>query len=391
MKTRGDRPFRLSHPELGDLGIDSFQMMRISKPPDALKVYDVNERAFEQKGETPHTCVVAARAGSMLCLKGGSTNDVAAAKALLFDPDGRTYSFITVVDPNYWDSGFGTQLAEQSMLIAKERSGEFFARVDPKNGPQLNSYINKMGMTAVRLLKDYYLGFETESPLRGGELQGPDMLVVYKKIGSKPSTLADEPQLSVGDHDRREMSRLFGNGYEAFRLDRAGKRNNLVFRMRHTELPEDFLKNIDDRIGLGPGLSAVKEPMDYRAALKLEAETLNPPSTVFFLKAMDLVGGLFAVKSGDEMRGFSGVLLDKEGGLYMHGPFVADDDEQTFKTLMSQVERSRQGTGSIWTIVPDNAKNLLTRLDDRGFEVTDRVGKLFRGSDGLIMERKTHP
>ncbi len=118
----------------------------------------VDDTAFGGNGETPHTMFIASRAGVLLGTR--LNEELTGVKALLFDRDKRVFPLSTSVNPGFQGMGIGTMMAERTREISvHDGSGMFYTLASPRNGPQLNSYLNKMGFQASDFYPAYFTGF----------------------------------------------------------------------------------------------------------------------------------------------------------------------------------------------------------------------------------------
>ena len=132
-------------------------------------------------------------------------------------------------------------------------------------------------------------------------------------------------------------------------------------------------------------------------ALRIENNYI-PEATIYHLRSISIVGGLLGKFAANKLAGVFGLLLplDKENGLYLHGPFCNSlicGNSIFFKEALNFAKRVAvvEKIHKIWTILPErrnrSAQVLFDFLANNGFcaEVID--GSMFANSSGIVLSK----
>ncbi|MFH1835146.1 MAG: hypothetical protein ABH851_03035 [Methanobacteriota archaeon] len=368
--------------KVGDLP-SSYKVCKIvslSTLADVFAASVVDDTAFGGNGETPHTLLVSSRAGELLGTK--LNEELAGIKALLFDRDGGVFSLSTSVNPGFQGMGIGTLMAEETREISiNEGSGMFYTLASPRNGPQLNTYLTKMGFQASAFYPGYFTGFSDYGV-------GVDRLLITKDFISGGAQEAMDSEFTVSVDDSNGLSDAFSRGFVANTLLR-GKSNsdNHLGFVKSNPKTRNITKH-EDSLSIN-GNSNVKfaSQNDFGRIMELDQSAFSPPSSIFFIKALALIGGLYCLKRYESTTGFVGALFDKENGIYVHGPVVHGDDPQQISELVETVFTLAKKTGrnNIWTVLPEKQNGTIRLLKTHNFRQEGIVEGLFKDSDGVIL------
>ncbi|MFH0861451.1 MAG: hypothetical protein V1875_00330 [Candidatus Altiarchaeota archaeon] len=352
----------------------------LTRMADMREAAAVDREAFRDTGMPLHELFVASRAGFLIGVKSGGK--VVAEKALLFDACGGIYSMTTGVSTVLQSRGLGTLMAAESIKRARVAgSGVVYSHVSPLNGPQLNSYLNKLDFVAAAIFTDYF--GEADYGL------GSHRLLIRKDLKAEDGRRGQRPELSVDVRDTEALEGAFRDGFEAYQLIRCEGGPMLGFRRAEHPYAKG-VSGIHMPSDSGDGIRPITTTMEFRDALKLEGEAFSPPSTIYFVKSMAFVGIAFGAFSDGALRGYGGVILDGKDGAYVHGPFTGVDDMRQADALISAAQEiaAKAGRKRLWTVIPGSWRREDGFLEKNGFRAGYVAEMLFDDSDGRIWSKE---
>jgi hypothetical protein len=380
LKQRGDYlPRHTSQTAIDDLLQVEIQAHPLHTIQDIRQASEVDQRVFGGgNGEAPQTLFIASRAGYLLGAKDGDV--VVAEKALLYDWNRNLYSLTTGVRPSHQTEGLGTLMAKSWADLAKKHgSGWIYALVSQLNGPQLNSYLNKRGLRAVYFFKDYYAGVDDyhlgdHCFLVAGDTKGDNV---------RPRT----PNIVVACTDIGGIAKAIDEGNAAYGLRRQMGGTNLLLFQNGEEQYYPPIK----RVSAEPveGVQPIESHEGVMQALSMEKKSVILPSTIFFLKHIQLMNSLFGTYSPDgRLNGFIGLVPDKSGGVCIHGPFTDGTDTTSAQRLLQYAKNAAVAAGSnkMWTVQQEGSAQL-EHSNEGGFEKAEVAKGLFDGTDGIVLTK----
>lgn len=392
----------------------------ILDPGSITEAVKVEEAAFKKQGEQYYPLYIVCRTGRIIGFR-DREGRLVAIKEILRDWDKNMYCYGTAVLPKFQKMGLGTMLTKLwEREAASLKMKRLFTLVSPENGANLNSYINKTGFKAIKLIReafgekgDYGYGLDHFLLIKKpGEGCLPNMRAITEKLAGGAITLATNARTAsrglaaVYDNDKETIGKMIERKMEMVALVRKHNgpfsvkcdNNIFIFKKRASagiELPPIHNRNYSWYKKSGFRYIVTSNGCDE--SLRIEKNYI-PEATIYHLRSISIVGGLLGKFAADKLAGVFGVLLplDNENGLYLHGPFCNSlicGNSIFFKEALNFAKRAAvvKKIHKIWTILPErrnkSAQALFDFLASNGFcaEVIDR--SMFANSSGIVLSK----
>ncbi len=335
---------------------------RLSSVMDLLTASQIEKNAFDDKAETAPTLFVVSKVGDLIGVK--ANGELVAVKSMIYGTK-EVMSMSTSVHEDNLGQGHGTRLARNMEKIARENGvHRLFALVAPENGAQLSSYVNKQAW-AITDYKPGYYGDEGDFGFGG------DRFIVSKDLTSQERK---DPIFEIEISDTAGLKLAFESGHIGVRLIRGETGNSIGFAKATSKAKRPKEKG---------AFSSQKEVI---AAQKLEAKVRDPPSSVFFLRSMEMVGEVMVERDEDKLTGFVGVMAGKKDDAYIHGPFT-DGKDATPLLEKAESKAKAMGASSTWTVTPASDEKGLAMLSAAGYKITEKADGLYGGKDLLCLAK----
>ena len=122
----------------------------------------------------------------------------------------------------------------------------------------------------------------------------------------------------------------------------------------------------------------------------MEGRVGTNPSSVFFLRHIEIAGRLIIEKDEGKLTGFAGIMPGKTDDAYIHGPFTDGKDARALLQKAESTARS-MGAKTAWTVTPSSDEKRIETLSDAGYRITEKAQGLYGKEDLLHLTKDLTP